>query len=271
VSHGRYLAQGPAHCADCHADPAGGTDPFGDPVLSGGYALPTYLGDILAPNLTSDSATGIGAVADSALVRFFRHGIDRLGQVGLPIMRYEDMSDSDLVAVLSYLRILPPVPHAVPRSRYNFLGKITKAYFLKPFAPAALPPSAPPRSETAAYGGYLANAVSTCASCHTARNMKTGEYTGPRFAGGLVFEKADAPGTMAISPNLTPDPSTGAIAGWTRERFIARMRRGSVRAWSPMPWGPFSRMTEGDLGAIYLYLNSLEPVRRDNRAIKETP
>ena len=260
AERGRYLAQGPAHCADCHAIPSADPDPRGDPILSGGYALRTFLGDILAPNITSDSATGIGAVEDSLLARFFRHGINRRGEVGLPVMEYPDLSDSDLVALLSYLRTLPPVRHAVPASRYNLLGKITKAYFLKPFARAATTPPAPARAETAEYGAYLANSVSTCASCHTARNMKTGEYTGPRFAGGLVFEKADEPGTFAISPNLTPHPATGALAGWSREEFIARMRQGSRRAWSPMPWRPFRRMTEADLGAIYLYLNSLEAV-----------
>lgn len=270
VARGRYLVHGPAHCADCHAIPAGETG--GEPRLSGGYVLKTFLGEIISPNITSDSATGIGAVPDSLLAGFFRHGINRRGEIGLPVMMYADLSDSDLVAVLSYLRTLPPVSHAVPPSRYNLLGKITKAYFLAPFAPASDPPAAPARAETAEYGGYLANSVSTCASCHTARNMKTGEYTGPRFAGGLVFRKADAPEIIAISPNLTPDPATGAITGWSRDRFIARMRRGSLRGWSPMPWGPFGRMTDEDLGAIYLYLNTLEPEQPGHfRPGKEPP
>lgn len=270
VARGRYLVHGPAHCADCHAKQAG--DPGGEPALSGGYVLKTFLGEIRSPNITSDSATGIGAVADPLLARFFRHGINRRGEIGLPVMMYADLSDSDLVAILSYLRTLPPVVHAVPPSRYNILGKITKAYFLAPFDPASDPPAAPTRAETAEYGGYLANSVSTCASCHTARNMKTGEYTGPRFAGGLVFRKADAPEIVAISPNLTPDPATGAIAGWSRSQFIARMRRGALREWSPMPWGPFSRMTDGDLGAIYLYLIALEPQRPGHfRSGKEPP
>ena len=95
--------------------------------------------------------------------------------------------------------------------------------------------------------------------------MKTGEYTGPRFAGGLVFRKAGDPAQVLVSPNLTPDPRTGVMAGWTRERFVARFRRGSSRPWSPMPWGPFSRMTDFDLESLYLYLRDLEPVARDYR------
>lgn len=270
IARGRYLVHGPAHCADCHAPPAQKpkVDAGEEAELSGGYALKTFLGEMRAPNITSDGETGIGRIGDGDLARFFRHGIDRRGQVGLPIMMFADLSDRDLTAIISYLRTVPPIRNAVAPSRYNVLGTITKAFFLEPFSPGSSPASSPdPAPEpgpTREYGGYLANTVANCASCHTARNMKTGEYTGPRFAGGLVIRKSGDPDRIAISPNLTPDPRTGALAGWSRERFIGRMRQGSLRDWSPMPWGPFSRMTDDDLGAIYLYLNGLEPVYRDN-------
>lgn len=267
IARGRYLAHGPGHCADCHAAPEAKSivDSGGEAPLSGGYALRTFLGEMRAPNLTSDSATGLGAVPDSLLARFFRTGIDRRGRTGLPVMQYPDLSDADLLALISYLRTLPPVAHAVPPSSYNPLGAITKAWFLGPFAPERPAPAAPPPEPTAEWGGYLANSVATCAACHTARNMKTGEFTGPRFAGGLVFRKAGDPSQALVSPNLTPDPRTGILAGWSRGQFVARFRRGGLRPWSPMPWGPFSRMTDLDLESLYLYLRGLEPVERENR------
>jgi mono/diheme cytochrome c family protein len=237
----------------------------GEAPLTGGYVLRTFLGEMRAPNLTSDIATGLGAIPDPLLARFFRTGIDHRGHVGLPVMQYPDLSDADMLAIVSYLRTLPPVTHAVPPSRYNAMGWITKAWFLGPFSgerPAPVGPTAGPSAE---WGGYLANSVATCASCHTARNMKTGEFTGPRFAGGLVLRKADDPAQALVSPNLTPDPRTGIITGWSREQFVARFRRGNVRPWSPMPWGPFNRMTDFDLESIYLYLHGLNPVERDNR------
>ncbi len=265
IARGRYLVHGPGHCADCHAPVSekSKVDAGLEARLSGGYALKIFLGEIIATNITPDPETGIGKISDGELARFFRTGIDHRGRVGLPMMMYADLTDGDLTAVLSYLRSVPPVRHAVPPSRYNLLGKITKAFFLEPFYPKAEAPPIPP-GETREYGGYLVETVSNCASCHTARNMKTGEYTGPRLAGGLVFRKSDAPSRMVISPNLTPDPRTGALAGWSRERFIERMRKGNLREWSPMPWGPFSRMTNPDLGAIYLYLTGLDPIYRDN-------
>lgn len=271
IARGRYLVQGPGHCADCHAAPeakslveAPGWGPEGDAPLSGGYALRTFLGEMRAANLTSDGATGLGAVPDSLLARFLRTGIDRNGHAGLPVMRYPDLSEADLLAIISYLRVLPPVSHRVPPSSYNALGAITKAWFLAPFGPERPAPPEPPPAPDSAWGDYLANSVATCAACHTARNMHTGEFTGPRFAGGLVFRKADDAAQALVSPNLTPDPRTGVLAGWTEERFKARFRRGALRPWSPMPWGPFSRMTDFDLESLYMYLHSLAPVRKDN-------
>lgn len=264
IARGRYLVHGPAHCADCHAPPEakGIVDAGGEAPLSGGYALRTFLGEMRAPNLTSDPATGLGAVPDSLLARFLRTGVDRHGRVGLPVMQYPDLSAADLLAVVSYLRTLPPVTHVVPPSAYNPLGAITKAWFLGPFGPERPAPAGPPAEPNAGWGGYLANSVATCASCHTARDMKTGAYTGPRFAGGLAFRKADDPARVVVSPNLTPDPATGVLAGWSRDRFVARFRRGALLPWTPMPWGPFGRMSDFDLESIYLYLHGLDPMRR---------
>jgi hypothetical protein len=39
---------------------------------------------------------------------------------------------------------------------------------------------------------------------------------------------------------------------------------------SPMPWQAFSRMTEDDLRAIYRYLKTSPPVKRDNGPVMVT-
>lgn len=267
IARGRYLVHGPAHCADCHGatDAKEIVEKGGEAPLTGGYTLRIFLGEMRAPNLTSDSVTGIGAVSDGHLARFLRTGIDRNGRFGLPVMQYPGLSDADLRAIISYLRTLPPVTHAVPASSYNPLGVITKAWFLQPFAPPSeAPPEEQPREPSVAWGAYLANEVATCAACHTARNMKTGEFTGPPFAGGLVLRNAVDANQVTVSPNLTPDSATGIITKWSREVFVARMRAGNLRPWSPMPWGPFGRMSDLDLESLYLYLRSLAPVNRAN-------
>jgi mono/diheme cytochrome c family protein len=57
IVKGRYLALGPAHCTDCHTLPGGA--PY-----SGGVAFHFPLGTIYSPNITPDSATGIGSYSD---------------------------------------------------------------------------------------------------------------------------------------------------------------------------------------------------------------
>jgi len=43
------------------------------------------------------------------------------------------------------------------------------------------------------------------------------------------------------------------------EEWKARFRQGRIINISQMHWGPFSRMTDEDMEALYLYLTSLEP------------
>lgn len=163
---------------------------------------------------------------DGDLARFFRHGIDHRGQVGLPIMMFADLSEGGLAAILSFLRTLAPIRNPVAPSGYNVLGKITKAFFLKPFSPDPTVSASPEPGPTPEYGGYLAKVVANCASCHTARNMKTGEFTGPPFAGGMVFRSSESPGEVVVSPTSPPTSSrgpsrdgtgTGSSKGYERE------------------------------------------------------
>src|SRR5262245_43497010 len=62
IERGRYLAHGPAHCISCHGDD-----------FSGGRSIELgLLGTVVTPNITSDSAAGIGALSDDTLVRSLR-------------------------------------------------------------------------------------------------------------------------------------------------------------------------------------------------------
>jgi Ca-activated chloride channel family protein len=53
------------------------------------------------------------------------------------------------------------------------------------------------------------------------------------------------------------------------DTWIGRFRVGRVIAASYMPWGPFSRMSENDLRAIYRYLRTLPPVANEMGPIVE--
>jgi len=274
VARGEYLVYGPAHCADCHSPLSERERLFRGEIvpLTGGLEEMTWLGSWTAPNLTSDTITGIGGVSDGELARMLRHGVNREGRIGLPFKdAFADMAEEDLVAILSHLRTLPPRPGSPPSVKVNLMGMITLAYFIELYGPSTPPPDSFPPDTSVVYGSYLANTLGRCGSCHTPRNLKTGEYLGPRFSGGLPFDSRDHPGTVYVTPNLTPDAETGHITDWTEDQFVERMRAGAAIADSPMPWGSYMRMTESDLRALFRYLRDLEPVRRDNGPTVSTP
>jgi mono/diheme cytochrome c family protein len=108
IARGKYLVTGPAHCADCHAPEE--LYPAllkGETVsLRGGRIFVTPLGTIQAPNITSDSATGIGGYRDEQIARSLRHGVAKDGRALIGFMPFQELSDDDLTAVISYLRTL---------------------------------------------------------------------------------------------------------------------------------------------------------------------
>lgn len=273
IEYGRYLVYGPMHCAYCHTPKSqhAALDAGEMLPLIGGYTVAIPPGRFHMPNLTPDPETGIGRRTDAELARVLRHGVRADGRVAMPFMEFQQMSDADLTAVISYLRSQPPVRNAVPEHELTLLGKTILATMLGPKGPASTPPAAsPPVAPTLERGRYLAHVAGQCFSCHTDRNLMDGSFIGPAFAGGHPFPSTDDPSVVYVSTNLTPDPETGALSGWSEDQFVARFRAGPVLSGSSMPWGAFARVAEDDLRAIYRYLNSLDPVHNDVRpAVRE--
>ena len=259
IARGRYLAFGPAHCSDCHtADAdrdllrAGGTPP-----LSGGLTFVIPPGTIRVPNITPDSATGIGRRSDGEIARMLRYGVRHDGRAAIPFMEFHDMSDSDIVALLSFVRSQPPVAHAVADHELSWVGKGATAFLISPVGPSAPPLTASPApGPTVERGAYIVNALANCAGCHTQRNMVSGAYTGPKLRGGMEMESSVNAKIKLVPPNITSGPG-GRTATWTEDEFVARFRAGERIPGSPMPWQAFGRMSDDDLRAIYRYLRSV--------------
>ena len=264
IARGKYLVFGPARCATCHVpmDKIVEVDKGLEIPLIGGWELTIPVGTFRAPNITPDKETGIGNLSDRELARTMRFSVNHDGRVNFPFMPFQDMSDEDLTAVISYLRTQEPVKHVVERSKYTFLGKILSAFGrVPPVQPKSSPPKSVTIDATVEYGAYLANSLSDCAGCHTKRDQKTGEPIGVPSAGGWHLPPdSQSKGYSFVTPNLTPDEVTGIMANWNETVFISRFRAGRIYEGSPMPWGAFSRMNEVELKAIYRYLKSLDPV-----------
>lgn len=264
IARGEYLVYGPSHCAVCHVpmDKVFEVDAGLKIPLSGGWEenVPGF-GSMRAPNLTPDLETGIGELTDSQLARSFRHMVSSDGKIIFPFMEYQEMSDQDLTAIISFLRNQKPVNHEVKPSEYKFLAKALIAFGLfKPEGPENIPPKSVQIDSTIAYGKYLAHDVANCRGCHIKMDNK-GNQINPDFAGGFIYTPTKlSEGYAFISPNITPHLTKSVLGKWTQQEFIERFKKGRVHETSPMPWGAFSRMSETDMVALYKYLKSLDPV-----------
>jgi len=109
-------------------------------------------------------------------------------------------------------------------------------------------------------GRYLVNA-GDCASCHT-------DQGGKPYAGGLALP---TPFGIIYSTNITPDRVTG-IGNWSEEDFYRAMHNGIRRDGKhlypafPYPW--FTKVSQDDVSAIKAFLNTLTPVRQENKPTK---
>ena len=278
IERGRYLVHGPAHCSNCHVgsyEEAMRADAGEDIPMAGGWTFEMGpLGSITTANLTSDEETGLGRYSDGEVFRMLRHNVKPDGHTSIaPMMPFANMADEDLIAIVSYLRTLPPVRNEVPGPEWGFMGKMVLAIRPVPFEPIVdhdPPAVAPPMEATVERGEYVARYVANCWGCHSPINPMNFELEGPEFSGNMRGERTmDDPDVLMRMPNLTPH-ETGVLDNFPDEdAWVARFRAGRQIPESFMHWGPFSRMSEEDLRALYRFFNSLEPVDNEVAPIME--
>ena len=138
IAKGRNIALVTKGCVHCHS-PVNNVDSVlkkGEaPSLAGAKKIETPFGTFFTPNITPDATTGIGHMTDAEIARVLRYGVKKNGEAVLPFMQGLDMSDEDMVAVISYLRSLQPVQSKIPENEFNLLGRFAKAFMVKPTSP----------------------------------------------------------------------------------------------------------------------------------------
>ena len=274
IARGEYLAYGPAQCVECHTASSAVFERYAEtgekPALAGGFKFPAPpLGAIYSTNITPDRETGIGRYSDGQIARMLRYAVRPNGRASIrPLMPYGDMSDDDVVAILSFLRSRPPVRNVVPDAEWTLVGKVIKslAPTFKPRTDADIHPAkaSPPSKATRERGEYLARAVGNCSGCHSPLDQLTFAVNGPEFSGGVAIEPRNLPSVdhavWFAPPNLTPLAGSALKRFPDRDTFVARFQRGGRKyPASPMPWDCFSHMTADDAGALYEFFNSLAP------------
>lgn len=104
-------------CAECHNKVDEHMNPVPGGYMAGGAPNPVPgLGTVYATNITSDSATGIGAYTDEDLLRVLNDGLGRSGRPlwVMPWTYYRGLTEADKHALIGALRRVPPVVNAVP-------------------------------------------------------------------------------------------------------------------------------------------------------------
>lgn len=240
LERGKYLAEAVMSCDKaCHSPEdtpfIGMAEEINEGPISGVFAV---------PNITSDNETGIGAWTDAEIARAIREGIDKDGVslVIMPSSNFHSMSDQDIASLVGYLRSLDPVRSEIPPLKLNAIAKVMLAMGIFGTSPVGEPitqaQQAPPTGSVD-YGGYLVS-LGVCRDCHGKDlNGNTG-------------------GPAGFSPNLTPG---GELAAWSEADFLTAMQSGVTPSGKvlseEMPWKAYGKMTDEDLKAIWLYLQSL--------------
>jgi len=275
VERGKYLAYHVMMCADCHSSrdfskfsgpPHPGTEFVGGDVFDQSMGFP---GRFISSNITP---FGVGDWTDGELFRLITTGVNRDGDAIFPVMPYHQFGQldrEDIESVIAYLRTLEPVETDHPKSKADFPFNL----ILRTMPKKAQLTEKPDTADRINYGGYLFTAAA-CAECHT--QFENGKFVGPVGGGGREFGFPD--GSMVRAANLTPH-ETG-IGHYTRDGFINLFKRYTDSTYvlpevkpgafqTLMPWAMYAGMEESDLGAIYDYIQTLEPY--DNLVERFTP
>lgn len=237
VARGEHLFQ-TISCTLCHGEDGGGAIMQTDRLI----------GTLAGPNLTRGRGGSGAQRSDVDWVRAIRRGVrhDGTSLIVMPSEVFTHLAESDLGAMLGYMRQLPPIDRVVPASGFGPMGRALLAagklnILVAPKTPHYEAPATPPPAGTIEYGRYLAD-VSGCHGCH-----------GYGLSGGRV---AGPPGLPPAS-NLTP---TG-IGQWTEMDFTRAMREGKRPDGTTidpfMPWEVFRKMSDADLHTLWLYLQSV--------------
>jgi mono/diheme cytochrome c family protein len=207
----------------------------------------------VASNLTPDVETGIGGWTDAQLIKAIREGVRPDGRLigpPMPMEFYRNISDSDVAAIVAYLRAQAPVRNVVAKSVYRM--PLPPAY-----GPALGRVSAPPASDKLKYGEYLAQ-IGHCMECHTPRAADGQLQMQALGAGGQVFR---GPWGENVARNLTPH-ETG-LKGWSDAEIAKAVRSGVDRNGKPyrppMAYAFYKNISDADMAALTLYLRSLKP------------
>ncbi len=251
IQRGRYLTN-VADCGSCHTTP-GSNQPF-----AGGREIETPFGKLVAPNITPDRETGIGAWTDEQFDAAVRMGRGRGGgrlYPAMPFPYYSRMSREDVTAIRAYLNTIEPVHNAVNSNILPFplnIRAVMNVWDQLYFRPGEFHPD-PSKSEEWNRGAYLVQGPGHCGACHTPKTILGGDRNSDAFHG------------YTLQGWVAPDISSGGgpLAAWSVDDIAQYLKTGhnqhaaAAGLMAEVVQLSTSNMTDADVRAIAVYLKDL--------------
>ena len=254
IQRGEYLARA-GDCISCHT--ASGGQP-----LAGGGRLNTPFGYMLAPNITPDTATGIGFWSSDDFYRALHDGVNHAGEDMYPTMPYDfytKVTRTDIDAIYAYLRTVTPVTRVVDVNhlRFPFDERWTMAAWRGLYFREGTFTPNPAKSAAWNRGAYLVEGLGHCSDCHSPRNLLGGIEKSKDFGGAVID------GWFAL--DLSEDITTG-LRAWSVNDIAMYLKtgvfKGKTTAVGPMAEvvrNSLRYLTDSDLHAMAEYLKSIPP------------
>ncbi|HSB98777.1 MAG TPA: c-type cytochrome [Burkholderiaceae bacterium] len=227
-------------CAECH-----GADGAGRVFVDDGKGL-----KIKAPAIHSGPGSATLGYTPQDWDRIVRHGVKRNGHpaIVMPSEDYNRLTDADFAALVAHARSLPGAGGSAAVIELPLPVRVLYGVGYVKDAAAKIDHSLPaqqpvPEGVSLEHGRYVAN---TCLGCH-----------GPELAGGKV---PGGPPDWPPAARLNKGADSAMARYPNAESLIAMFRSGKRADGSAvqvMPFESFSKMSDTDLRALYLYLKSL--------------
>lgn len=263
IEQGRKIAIA-ADCAACHTAP----DAQGKPY-AGNYAIVSPLGVIVSSNITASKQYGIGSYTLEQFKTVMRQGIRPDGTHLYPAMpydTYQQMTDTDIAALYSYLTLATEPVDAAPtlqtRLGFPFNQRYVMSVWNVIFARHKVFSPDPKLTDQQNRGAYLVDVLGHCGTCHTQRNLLMGSDRADYLGGGQV-------GSW-YAPNITPDVASG-IGAWSETDIVTYLKTGKLagkaQAAGPMAEAvedSFRYLPDSDLQSIAAYLKVVPPINHAN-------
>jgi mono/diheme cytochrome c family protein len=248
VERGRYLAAA-SDCGSCH------TVPGSDHPFSGGRPIETPFGTLVAPNITPDRDTGIGAWSDEEFDTAVRKGIRRDGKrlyPAMPFPHFTRMTQQDVKDIRAYLETVEPVHNPVAVNQLPFpLNQrlVMKVWDKLYFTPGEFMERLD-KSKAWNRGAYLVQGPGHCGACHTPKTILGGNKTDKALQGYTL--------QGWVAPDITS--GQGPLAQWSVDDLAQYLKTGHNRfAAAAGLMGEVvdlstSKLSDDDIKAMAVYL-----------------